>query len=182
MTEDGPTEEEGGVGYIKTAAHNYVSRKATVHGAGRVEMRGKSVVSPGAQIHGELGAPVRIGRYCHVGEGAVLCPPEAPTGRLPQIVGSNTRIGARCVVEAAAVGSSVIVGEDCTLGSRCIVKDCCRIENGTVVAPDTVIPPFSVVAGRPGKVIGELPESAAVELVDRSLAEYTAFVKVQEAL
>lgn len=35
-----------------------------------------------------------------------------------------------------------------------------RIEEGTVIAPNTVIPPFSRVAGRPGVVIEELPETA----------------------
>lgn len=40
-----------------------------------------------------------------------------------------------------------------------------RIEDGTVIAPNTVIPPFSLVAGRPGVVIEELPETTS-EMLD----------------
>lgn len=35
-----------------------------------------------------------------------------------------------------------------------------RIEEGTVIAPNTVIPSFSIVSGRPGVVVDELPETA----------------------
>jgi len=36
-----------------------------------------------------------------------------------------------------------------------------RIEDGTVIAPNTVIPSFSLVRGRPGVVVEELPETAS---------------------
>lgn len=179
------TETESG--FIKTATHNYVSRAASVHGARNVEMKGKSVVLPHVHIRGDLGR-VRIGRYCRIAVGTVLRPPYAqtepgPDGAvrfIPLVVGSNSRIGSRCVIEAAAVGSSVFIGDGCVLSKRVIVKDCCRIEDGTVLPPDAVIPPFSVVAGCPGRIVGELPESAAVDLVDESVDEYTAFVQGQE--
>lgn len=45
-------------------------------------------------------------------------------------------------------------------GKFAIIKDCVKIEEGTVVPPNTVIPSFSYVAGRPGRVIEELPETA----------------------
>jgi hypothetical protein len=59
-----------------------------------------------------------------------------------------------------------------------------RIEDGTVVAPNTVIPPFSKVSGRPGVVIEELPETAQdslermlLTLIDRTELEIlTRFV------
>ena len=35
-----------------------------------------------------------------------------------------------------------------------------KIEDGTVIAPNTVIPCFSLVRGRPGVVVEELPETA----------------------
>uniref|UniRef100_A0A7S1ZJQ9 Dynactin subunit 5 n=1 Tax=Trieres chinensis TaxID=1514140 RepID=A0A7S1ZJQ9_TRICV len=187
VDEDGapsqPAEQlEAEEGYIKTAANNYVSRSASIHGSRHVEIRGKSVVRPGAVVRGDLGAPVRVGRYCRVGDRSVLRPPSAslPDGterRLPQSIGNHTSIGRDCVVEAAAVGFSVLVGDGCVLGKRSVIKDCCRIEPGTVLAPDAVVPPFSIVSGSPGRVVGEMPESAAAEIPDRSLGEYAAFVK-----
>jgi hypothetical protein len=33
---------------------------------------------------------------------------------------------------------------------RCILKDCCEVREGTVLSPDTVVPPFAVFSGSPG--------------------------------
>ena len=57
-------------------------------------------------------------------------------------------------------------------GKFTVIKDCVRIEDGTVIAPNTVIPAFSLVAGRPGVVVEELPETAQEQL-ERM---YTIFV------
>ena len=32
-------------------------------------------------------------------------------------------------------------------GRRCVLKDCCRIEDNTVLPPETVVPPFAVMSG-----------------------------------
>ena len=37
-----------------------------------------------------------------------------------------------------------------TQGRRCVLKDCCRIEDGAVLPPDTVVPPFTIFGGNPG--------------------------------
>ncbi len=33
---------------------------------------------------------------------------------------------------------------------RCILKDCCKIADNTILAPDTVVPPFTLFSGSPG--------------------------------
>jgi hypothetical protein len=35
-------------------------------------------------------------------------------------------------------------------GRRCILKDCCAIADNTVLAPETVVPPFTLFGGNPG--------------------------------
>jgi len=193
-------EEEG---YVKTAAYNYVSRKAFIHGAKNVEMKGKSIVHPKVHIRGDF-QTVRIGRYCHIGEGSILRPPSYQASLdtsheggarengensneeekqlikfLPLIVGSHTRIGKGCVIEAAAVGSSVYIGDNCVISKRVIIKDCCYIASGTVIAQDTVIPPFSRVAGCPGVMIedGLMAESVTTTSVDGCVEQFNEFVK-----
>ena len=46
-------------------------------------------------------------------------------------------------------------------GERCVIKDCCQVLDGTILAPGTVIPPFTVFGGQPGNTdhasIGCLP-------------------------
>ncbi len=40
------------------------------------------------------------------------------------------------------------------------MKDCCKIADGTILPPDTVVPPFTFFAGVPGRMVEELPECA----------------------
>lgn len=39
-----------------------------------------------------------------------------------------------------------------------MIKDCVRVLDGSVVPPGMTIPSFSVVGGRPARVVGELAE------------------------
>jgi len=52
----------------------------------------------------------------------------------------------------------VWIGANCTIGNMVMIKDNVKILDGTVVPPNMVIPSFSIVAGRPGRVIGEIAE------------------------
>lgn len=74
-------------------------------------------------------------------------------------VGDHVSVGSNTVVEAASVGSHVEIGANCLIGRFVIIKDCARILDGSVVAPNTVIPSFSIFAGSPATLIGELPET-----------------------
>jgi len=156
-----------------------------VHGSRNVEMKGKSVIYSGAYIRGDF-SPVRIGRYCQIGEGSIIRPchvqPKNEVIFSSLKIGNHTRIGSACVIEAAAIGASVFIGDGCVLSKRVIVKDCCWIEPNTVLSQDTVIPPFSIVGGCPGRIIGELPESASVDLVDECVNAFAEFVKNHDNL
>jgi len=167
-----------------------VSRKALIHGAKNVEMKGKSIIHAGAHIRGDF-QTVRIGRYCHIGEKTIIRPPsyhasldpnEDQIKFLPLVIGNHTRLGKDCVIEAASIGSAVYIGDGCVIQKRVIIKDCCFIEAGTVIAADTVIPPFSRVKGRPGKIVEEgfMPESIAVTFVEDCVEEFTKFLKYLE--
>ena len=160
-----------------------VSRKATLHHAGSIELRGKSIVESGASIHGISSPPsssgtgrsrkVRIGRYCYIGPNVTLRPATMPSAdddvdddnnsndnsddkprqEMSLIVGANTSIGEGTTSRASAIGSSVIVGRGCTLGNRCVLKDCVLVEDGAVVPSDMVVPPFAVVRGDPARIL-----------------------------
>jgi len=108
---------------------------------------------------------------------------------LPLQIGSYTRIGSQCIIEASSIGSSVTIGDACVIGQRVLIKDCCRIESGTILPEGMVIPPFSVVRGCPGKIVNEnyfggsagmLPESSAVEIVDESVKLFEEFVEQEK--
>ncbi|KAK3326805.1 dynactin subunit 5 [Apodospora peruviana] len=174
--------------YIETDTGNKVARKATLVGTQNIMLGGKTVIQPEVMIRGDLvrsvpsssssaSAPgsntaVAIGRYCFLSRGCCLRPP----GRLykgaftymPLRMGDHVFVGSQSVVQAASVGSHVHIGAKVVVGEFAIIKDYVRILDGSIVPPNMVIPSFSVVAGQPARVIGEVPEGGheAFELRD----------------
>ncbi|PSR85883.1 trimeric LpxA-like protein [Coniella lustricola] len=165
--------------YIETDTGNKVARKATLVGTQNIMLGGKTVIMQDAMIRGDLArtimpsssgsavAPasntaVAIGRYCFLSKGCCLRPP----GRMykgiftymPLRVGDHVFIGEGTVVQAASIGSHVYIGNNAVVDEFAIVKDYVRILDGTVVPPNMVIPSFTIVAGQPAHVVGEIPE------------------------
>ncbi len=71
----------------------------------------------------------------------------------PVHIGDHVFIEEDCVIIAAQIGSYVHIGKNAVIGRRCLLKDCCAIAEKAVLAPDTVVPPFAIMAGSPGKDI-----------------------------
>jgi len=61
-------------------------------------------------------------------------------------------------------------------GRFAIIKDCCRIEDNTVIPPNSVVPSFSVYKGSPGKLVDELPESIQDIYEAQTKDRYSKFV------
>ena len=87
---------------------------------------------------------------------------------MPLRMGDHVFVGPASVVQAASIGSHVHIGAKVAVGEFAIIKDYVRILDGTVVPPNMVIPSFSIVAGQPARLIGEVPEGGheAFELRD----------------
>ena len=71
-------------------------------------------------------------------------------------------------MQAATIGSHVHIGQNAVVGEFAIIKDYVRILPDTVIPANMVIPSFSIVAGQPARVVGEVPEGGheAFELKD----------------
>ncbi len=96
-----------------------------------------------------LGGRATVGKNCHIGAGAVLAGVIEPPNASPVIIEDNVLIGANAVViEGVRIGENSVVAA------------------GSIVIED--VPPNSVVAGVPGKVIKEKDEQTATktELMD----------------
>jgi dynactin 5 len=76
----------------------------------------------------------------------------------PLKIADHVFIGPSSIIEAALIGSHVHIGANVVVGKFSIIKDYVRILDGSVVPPNMVIPSFSVVAGRPARVVGEIAE------------------------
>ncbi|KAF4977778.1 hypothetical protein FZEAL_5744 [Fusarium zealandicum] len=174
--------------YIETETGNKIARKASLVGTQNIMLGGKTVIQSDVMIRGDLsrtapssssgGAPashtaVAIGRYCFLAHGALLRPPgriyKGAFTYMPLRMGDHVFVGQGTVVQAAAVGNHVQIGKGCTIGEFAILKDYVKILDGTVVPPSMVIPSFSIVAGQPAKVVGEIPEGGYEEFELRDL-------------
>lgn len=202
MTIDHPHSADKASDYIRTAAQNYISRSATVHGPQNLVINGRSVFRPGVVVHGDFDVLIHVGRYVRLDEGVVVkpcvvprssdpllttsnfddkddlrsLPPGTNERAIPVLIGSHTRVGHHTRISSVSVGSCVYIGSNCTLSPRSKVHDCVVIEDGTVVPPDMVVPPFSRVRGTPGRIVGILPECTGGELVEARVRDYLDFV------
>jgi dynactin-5 len=124
---------------------------------------GRCFIAHGVTIRADL-AGVQIQKYTFIDEQTMLQPCHLHTKAddedtlryIPLSIGSHCTIGKRCSIEAAVLGMGCSVGDGCVLSKRCILKDFVRIESGTVIPPDMVCPPFSIIAGSPARIIGNL--------------------------
>lgn len=134
------------------------------------------------------GVVVAIGRYCILCKGTVIRPPcrtyKGVFSYYPSRFGDHVFIGENTIVKSASVGNHVYIGKNCIIvswwtstckadrqGQFAILKDCCRITDNTVIAPNTVVPSFSVYDGNPGRFVAELPECTQ-ELYEAHTKEY----------
>ncbi|KAI9105714.1 dynactin, subunit p25 [Phlyctochytrium arcticum] len=156
--------------YIETDTGNRVSRKSVICGSQNIVLGGKTIIQPDSIIRGDLrragrghAVVVAIGSYCLLKEKCALRPPykqyKAVFNYFPMKIGDHCVVGEDSIVEAAQIGNHVEIGRNCVIGKFAIIKDCCKILDNTVIAPNSIIPSFSVYGGNPARLVDELPES-----------------------
>lgn len=100
-----------------------------------------SVIGEGTMIdmNAILGGRATVGKNCHIGAGAVLAGVIEPPSAKPVIVEDDVMVGANAVVlEGVTIGKGAVVAA------------------GAIVIDD--VPPNTVVAGTPARVIKEIDE------------------------
>ena len=96
-------------------------------------------------------------------------------------IGDHCTIESRSTIEAAQIGSYVHIGARCVVGRRSVLSDCCCLLEGTELAPGSVVPPFAVFGGAPGRLVGKLPESYQEQRVEQTTMYYKNFRRRPEA-
>ncbi|CAK4034190.1 Hypothetical predicted protein [Lecanosticta acicola] len=167
--------------YIETDTGNKISRRANIEGKQNIMLGGKSVIMPGVQLRGDLhrlpeptadgekskhqqpyATAISVGRYSVISTDCTIRPPmQVRHGQMvfyPMRIGDNVFIGAGTHVSAAAISNHVHVGANCVLGPFSMLKESSKVLPNTVVPSNMVVPPGSVVGGRPARILGQVAD------------------------
>ncbi|MDO4720631.1 MAG: gamma carbonic anhydrase family protein [Peptostreptococcaceae bacterium] len=97
---------------------------------------------------------ITIGGYTNVQDGSVI---HVET-TIPTVIGDFCVVGHKSMIHGAFIEDHVLIGMGAILLNGCRIGRGSIIAAGAVVKENAVIPPFSLVAGVPGKIIKHLPE------------------------
>ena len=97
---------------------------------------------------------ILIGRYSNVQDGSVLhCDDDYPL-----IIGDYVTVGHKAILHGCTIEDHVLVGMGATILNGAVIGRGCIIGAGAVVKENMVVPPFSMLAGVPAKILKQLPE------------------------
>jgi carbonic anhydrase/acetyltransferase-like protein (isoleucine patch superfamily) len=100
--------------------------------------------------------PIRIGARTNLQDGSVV---HVTGGKSGVSIGDDCTVGHLALVHGCTIGHRVLVGMGSTVLDGAEVGDDVIIAAGSLVTPRMVIPPMSMVMGRPAKVVRSLTEN-----------------------
>jgi carbonic anhydrase/acetyltransferase-like protein (isoleucine patch superfamily) len=103
---------------------------------------------------------ITLGELSNLQDGAIV---HADTG-VPNDIGAAVTIGHGAVVHGRRVGDGCLIGIKAVILGRAEIGEGCIIAAGAVVKEGAQIPPRSLVAGVPGKVLRAVSEAELLEL------------------
>jgi carbonic anhydrase/acetyltransferase-like protein (isoleucine patch superfamily) len=121
---------------------------------------------------------IRIGRRTNIQDGSVI---HVDAGRWPTRVGDEVTVGHRVILHGCTVGDLCLIGMGAVLLNDVVVGSGSLIAAGSVVLEGRQIPPNSLVAGVPAKVLRRL-ESEDVERFRESASRYVELAREHRAL
>ncbi len=149
---------------------------------GEVRLAARSSVWFNAVLRGDL-APIELGECSNVQDLSTVHV-EGTDERKPGAPMRGTRIGRYTTVGHNCVIHSCDIGDDCLIGMHATIMNGVKIGRGsivgagTLVLEDTVVPPFSLVVGNPGRVRKTYRPSIIEEVIRRAADSYLERVRL----
>lgn len=113
----------------------------------------------GCVLRGDL-ARITVGEMTNVQDGVIL---HADTD-VPNDIGAWVTIGHRAMVHGRRVGDGCLIGIGAVILGGAEIGEGCIVAAGAVVKEKAVIPPRSLVAGVPARVVRAVTDAELVEL------------------
>jgi len=156
--------------------HSFQGKKPRIHKSvfvapsaeiiGDVEVGENSSVWFNAVIRGDESS-IKIGKNTSIQDNSTV---HVCHGR-PTIIKDNVTIGHNCIIHGCTVNSDCIIGMGATILNHAEIGKESIIGAGAVVKEKAVIPPRSLAAGVPAKIIRKLTDED-VKRIKRNAEEY----------
>jgi carbonic anhydrase/acetyltransferase-like protein (isoleucine patch superfamily) len=85
---------------------------------------------------------------------------------VPNVIGAEVTIGHRCVLHGAHVGDRSLIGMGAVLLSGSRIGEGALVAAGAVVREGFVVPPRTLVAGVPAKIVRPLSDAEVARIVE----------------
>ena len=139
---------------------------------GEVEFGEDANVWFGCVVRGD-DAPIRIGPRTNIQDLTMI---HADTGR-PNVIGSGVTVGHRVVLHGVEVGDGSLIGMGSVLLGGSKVGEQAIVAAGAVVREHFTVPPRTLVAGVPAKIIREL-HPKEIEMIADSAQGYVDKIRL----
>jgi carbonic anhydrase/acetyltransferase-like protein (isoleucine patch superfamily) len=139
---------------------------------GDVEIGAESSVWYGAVVRGDVNF-IRIGKGCSVQDNVTL---HVDRGRFSLTIGDRVTIGHNAVVHACTVGNDCLIGMGAVVLDGAVIGEGSIVAAGAVITPGMNIPPRSLVAGVPAKILRELTGVDLQKVADNA----DAYIKLRK--
>lgn len=133
---------------------------------GRVSIGRESSVWFQTVIRGDLDQ-IAIGERTNIQD---LCTCHADEG-IPMTVGNGVTVGHRCVIHGCTIEDNCLIGMGAVVMNKAVIGTGSVVGAGAVVLESTIIPPYSLVLGSPGKVRKTYENRAEIEADIREMSE-----------
>lgn len=153
----------------KIPENTFVAEGAQI--IGDVEIGEYSSVWFNAVIRGDVNF-VRIGARTNVQDNTVI---HVTDKKFPTFVASNVTIGHAAIIHGCKIEDYCLIGMGAILLDNCKIGDHSLVAAGSLVREGFVVPPKTLVAGVPAKIIREL-DAKEIERLEESAQHYVVLV------
>ena len=148
--------DPGPAGSVKVGELVWIAADVEIQTEGRLTIGSGTSVQRRSTVNGNT----RLGRGCILAPGVFISSGTHPFRSVPHLpIREQEKLLASDPVELAKLDRPVWVQDDCWLGANAVICPGVTIGKGSVVGANAVVtrdvPPFSVVAGCPARVIGQ---------------------------
>lgn len=121
---------------------------------GRIKVGAGAYFAHGAVVRSQSGS-VKVENDSYILENSVIW----GSDEFPVHIKAKTVFGHRSIVMGATVGNLCEIGNSSIIMPGAVVGDMCILGEGTLISENMKLPDYSVVVGRPGRIIRSLNDS-----------------------